>query len=117
MGRVKIKSPHQDQDSQFALLRILSEHHVFTTRLATTRDGFWVVTSEDSEVDTICNPPCHDSHTAHRFTPVLPPEIRAKRTVLLFRVNNFIKAHTPDKIKEEVQLQNDFAANMVDQVF
>lgn len=55
--------------------------------------------------------------TAHSFTPVLPPELIAKQTILLFRVDSLIKVRTPKEIKEEVHLQNDFAADMIDQVF
>lgn len=69
---IKKKIPHtftsafkthtQDQDSKLALLRILSKHHVFPTCVTTTRGVFWVVTSQDRDVDTICNQPWHEHH-------------------------------------------------------
>lgn len=117
MGRVKIKHPSPDQDTKLALLRTLSENNVFATKVSATRDGFLVITSLDAEIDIIFNPPCHDALTSQNLTPILPPELKAKRTILLFRVDNYIKQHTQAEIKEEIQRINDFTEGAVDDVY
>lgn len=117
MGKVKIKRPKPGHDSQLALLRILSKHHVFATKIVTAHDDFYVVTSQDSEVDVICNPPCHDAFLVQRFQSILPPDLKARRTVLLFRVASFIKDHFEDDIRTEDERLNEFALSAVDLVY
>lgn len=76
-----------------------------------------VFTPQEANVDTIFNLPYLEALTVANFSPVLPPEIKAKQTILLFRVNNIIRDNTPETIKKEIERHNDFTKNTVTSVY
>lgn len=116
-GRVKIKHPNRTLDDLLNLLSVLSDHQILATKVNTVRDGFVVLTSNEDDVDTIFNPPCHDALHEASFTPILPPDLKAKRTILLFNVATFIKEKPTEAIQEEVERLNEFTTNTITQIY
>lgn len=107
MGRVKIKHPRKSAASKQELLNILSAQNIFSTDIKDAHDGYAVLAPE-KEIDLLCGPACTTALEAQDFTPVLPPQLKALRTVLLFRVDQHIYDNEPHDIKDEITRHNDF---------
>lgn len=94
MARIKIKHPSPSPDTKLSLFSILFQNLVFATRTISVRDGFVILTSLDHEADIIFDIKCHEELKQAQFTPIMPPELRAKRTVLLFGVEPHVLDHS-----------------------
>lgn len=117
MGRIKIKHPSPSPNIKLKLTAILAQRDVFATRLIPLRDGYVVLTSLEHETDTILNPDCLEDLAQENFTPVMPPELRAKRTVILFGIDPDAFSHTTEEITSEIYRVNDFTEPLIDSVY
>ena len=117
MTRVRIKHPHPNNDTKLQLLRILAEHLVYATKLILTPDSLIVLTRSNEDVDKIFRHDCSQTLTTKGFEPILPPEIRAKRTALIFNTDDYILSHSDEDIKKEIQQENSWASDGIDHVF
>lgn len=107
MARIKIKSPNpKDPGRLQLLLEILSKNYIYATRFITIADGFIVLTESDSELDKVFNNATDIELTRSQFTPLIPPELKANRSVLIFRIDGHIYNNSEDEIKEELQSEN-----------
>lgn len=116
MPRVKIKHSSPNGETKTNLLDILAQHDVYATRVEIAWDGFAVITSSEREADTLFEPTCHADLTAQRYTPILPPDQKAKRTILLFGVEEFIRKKPDEEIKSEIYRVNDFTVGQIDSI-
>lgn len=117
MPRIKIKHKHPTIQTKDQLLTILSEHDIYATKIIPLHDGYVVLTSLEEETDKIFDTPCQNSLNESSFNALLPPDLKAKRTVLLFSVDSTIRDKSEDEIQEEIESHNDFAANAIDSVY
>lgn len=60
---------------------------------------------------------CLDELRSESFTPILPPEQKSRRTIVLFGVDDFIRSHSEEEIMTEIYRVNDFTANFIDSIF
>lgn len=51
------------------------------------------------------------------LTPILPPEQKSNQTIVLFGVDDFIRSHTEEEIREVIYRVNDFTVSYVDSIF
>ncbi len=100
MPRVKIKHPDTSQERRLLLLRTLSENIIYATRIINAQDGFIVLTRSDEEIDKIFQEKVFQELKKNNFQAVLPPELKAKRTILTFNTDDFIFHHK--EIEEEL---------------
>lgn len=113
MARVKIKSDNtKDPRRTSKLLEILSTNDVYVTRLIPVNDGFIVLTSGDNELDKIFNNTTDKLLEENDFTPQIPPELSANRSVLLFKVDNHIFGNSERDIKTEIETRNDWVGKV-----
>lgn len=117
MPRVKIKHPDPNDKTKLTLLRTLSENLIYATRIITVHDGFIVITRSDEDVDLIFRGNTHDDLKELNFKPILPPELRAKRTVIIFNTDEEILKHTEDDIAKELINENPWILGGIDNVF
>ncbi len=117
MARVKIKSEDTTQSNRIILLRILSANIIYATRIITVQDCFIVLTRSDEEVDKIFQQKTQQELTNNRFLPILPPELKAKRTVLIFNTDEYIYNHTEKEIEEELLTKNTWMNEGIDSIF
>lgn len=116
MARIKIKHPSPTDQAKRNLLYILSKREVYATRVEQVRDGFVIITSTEAETDTLFKPPCLEELKGESFEPILPPDQQAKRAILCFGVDDYIKGHTEAEIKEEIYRANDFTEGRIESV-
>lgn len=94
MARLKIKTHDaKDPSKKTELLSILSWNEIYVTRIISTNDGFIILTYNEEELDKIFNNTVDKQLQDNNFTPIIPPQLKANRSVLIFRVDNYIFAH------------------------
>ena len=107
MARIKIKSASsKDQARQDLLLEILSKNDIYATKILSAPDGFVVITENEAELDKLFNNTTDKELLSKQFTPLIPPELKAHRSVLIFRIDDHIYKNNEDNIQEELQTQN-----------
>ena len=116
MARVKIKHPDPNPNSKLKLLRTLSENLIYATKLIPVYDGFILLTRNDEEVDKVFKSNCLKLLKDQGFEPILPPELRAKRTVILLNVDDLITTRTEKEIEEELLKENEWIEG-IDNIF
>lgn len=117
MPRVKIKHPDPSAKNKLKLLRLLSEKLIYATRIIPTTDSFAVITRTDEDTDNIFSPNTISLLKEEEFSPVLPPEIKAKRTILLFNTDDHIYSKSEKDITAELLNENNFLNEGIDNVF
>ena len=107
MARVKIKVKNsQEGQNKIQLLRILSQNQVYATKIITLPDGYVVLTKSDDDLDIIFSKDIKAILTEANFSPLVPPELKAKRSVILFRVDDHIYNNSAEEIKGELINEN-----------
>lgn len=117
MTRVKIKQPRKTPDSKRRLLEILASHNVYTVDIKDTRDGYIVLPTRDAETDAIFQEECTKALQLQELVPVLPPKLKADRTILLFRLDNHIYENSEEDITNEIYRNNPFTNDAIDSTF
>lgn len=103
MGRVKIKHPRPKEiETRRQLLNILSPE-VKVTRLIPTRDAVIVLTASDEDGEEIFQSNKREKLEKDEFNAIMPPELRAQRTVICFRLDELIYEHQAEEIRTEVE--------------
>lgn len=115
MARLKIKSPNAKDPKRRELLEILSLNDIYVARIIPTNDGFVILTHNDEELDKIFNNTTDKQLLKKNFSPIIPPQLKATRSILIFRVDNNIFAHDENEIKEIIE-RNEWAEDVC-QVF
>ena len=117
MPRVKIKHPDPSGQNKLLLLRTLSEQLIYATKIIQTADAFIVLTRTDDDADKIFSTTTSELLKQTKFQPVLPPEIRAKRTIILFNTDEHIYNQTEKDLEEELVNENSFLNEGIDNIF
>lgn len=108
MAKVKIKPANsKDPKKKHKVLEILSKNDIYATKIITVTDGYFVLTSSESKQDRIFNNKTDNELKDEGFIPQLPLELKAKRSVLIFKVDNDIFSKEEELIEEEIEHQND----------
>ncbi len=106
MARIKIKSRQNGRKQKLKLLEILCKKDIEICRIITTHDGFVVLTTNEHYADCIVKQDTRHELISHDFSPVLPPELKAKKSVIIPRVDDVIYEKKTVDIGEELVRQN-----------
>lgn len=106
MGKIKIKIKNPTEENKIKLLRILSCNYIYATRILTTYERFTVLTNTDAELDKIVSKELTRELKKENFNPVTPPELKATRTVIPTRLDDYIYRQNETDIKEELTNHN-----------
>ena len=117
MARVRIKHLDPSPTTKLKLLKTLSENQIYATKIITTPDSFVVLTRTDDEIDKIFKLQCSTALKEAGFEPIIPPELRAKRTIIIFNVDEFILSNTEQEIKEELIRENGWINGGIESIF
>lgn len=116
MASVKIKHPTKTHQTQFTLVQVLSSQDVFAFRIIEVRHGYVILTENYADLEQIFTPEISQALQEHVLSAVLPPELRVRRTVLLFNVDNHIKDSSVEDIEEEIYDNNDFIRDYIEYI-
>lgn len=109
MAKVKIKAKNSRQPETInKLLSLLSKHDIYATRVIPNNDGFVVLTYNDSELDKIFDGTTNNDLINNGFTPIIPLQLRANRSVVIFKVDNHIYQHPEDDMITEMEGKNEW---------
>ncbi|KAK4328010.1 hypothetical protein Pmani_001484 [Petrolisthes manimaculis] len=112
MARIKIKHKldPNDRRTKQKLLEALANTNINICNLISTHDGGIVaVTANDNDADTLLNYNNVQQLNKAGFDPMLPPEVKSRRTVICQRVDELIYEHSKNDIEDEIQTKNDWA--------
>ena len=90
MAKVKIKHKNPSPAVKAKLLECLSKNMIYATQIIDIKEGYIVLTRSDLDLDKIFQGECNDDLRKEYFNCVLPPELKAKRTVIIFNVPEHI---------------------------
>ncbi|KAK3892023.1 hypothetical protein Pcinc_004112 [Petrolisthes cinctipes] len=112
MARIKIKHKLDPNDrmAKQKLLEALANSNINICNLISTQDGSIVaVTATDNDADTLLNYNNVQELNKAGFDPILPPEVKSRRTVICQRVVELIYEHSKNDIENEIETKNDWA--------
>lgn len=110
MARVKIKHSHpRELPSRTKLLGLLADVRISVTRLIPVRDGTVVLTASDKDADNIFSEPLHSNLRDNGYEPLLPPELKALRTILCFRLDDLLIERSKEEMVLEMERQQSWA--------
>ena len=117
MARLKIKSDNSREPSRKSvLLEILSNADIYITKLIPVNDGFIIITIDEDQ-DKVFQEGVKTKLTENNFHTVLPPELKAKRSVIIFKVDPHIYNNSESDITRELQTHNEWIQDGIDTVF
>lgn len=103
MGRVKFKHARGGERAVRQTLLALLAPKVQLFRLIPARDGVIAITCSEADSDIIFSEEIEPRLTEAGFTPVMPPELRAQRTVVCFNLDELAYDNTPEEIRAELE--------------
>ena len=106
MARIKIKCKSPSRENKLKLSEILNKNDIEVRRYFNTYDSFAVLTVSEHDADSLFSPEIKSALAQHEFIPVMPPELRAKKSVIIPRTDDLIYEWSPDNIKEEIIKNN-----------
>ncbi len=109
MARIKIKTRNPpNHENKLKLLEILNSNDIEISRIFTTRDSFAVLTVHEHDTDNLFASAIKDVLEKNDFFPILPPELRAKKSVIIPRVDDVIYEKNVVDFGEELVSKNDW---------
>lgn len=106
--RVKIKTA-KDPSNKINLLGICSKNGIRVTRVHEAADGYTLICASIDDIDVLLSDRVQDLLTACALVCIAPPQLKARRSVIVRRVDNHIYEHSVDEIRGEVQDKNSWA--------
>lgn len=116
MAKIKIKTKVKNHHIKNQLLEILASNDVFATNVFETRDGYSVTLLRQEEQEVIFAAECQAALTSKGFSTVTPPDLKSKRTILMFNCPEEVTRHEANDIKEEIHRVNPFTINLIEEV-
>ena len=117
MAIVKIKSTNfKDIRKKCLLLETLSTNEIYTTKVIPLNGGLVVITT-DEDHDKLFQEKTIKDLAQHGFQPIVPPKLKAKRSVIVFNVDLHIYNNTENDIAEEMYAHNNWLENNIDTIF
>lgn len=114
MTKVRIKTSNvTDPGKKLRLLQLLSENEIYANRIIVASDAFIIITNDEADLDRLFNGTTDQYLQNNGFEPVLPPELKAKRSIMVFNVDNHIFSNEKEEIISETMDRNAFTNNQI----
>ena len=118
MARIKIKcKAPNNKDNKIKLIEILSRRDIEISRIFNTHDGFAVLTVNEHHADSIFDQETKAELSQNDFNPVMPPDLKAKKSVIIPRVDDLIYEWSNVDIGEELKRQNSWIGEELEAVY
>lgn len=111
MTKIKIKCETPNIATRSAILQIISNYGARCSKLVVPSDNkceFLAYCNSDSDADKVLCQDSIDALSGINCVPVLPLHIKAKRTVIVKRLDQSISENSEADILDELDKQNDF---------
>jgi len=109
-SKVKINFDANVQPNKSDILQIFNNANVKCSKLVSIVESnqFLAYCATDSDADRVFSSHCITPLSAIRCTPVLPMHLKAKRTVIVRRLDSHVYNNSTDDIRDEINECNDF---------
>ena len=98
-------------------MQILFSKDIEISSMIDTYDGFAVLTVNEQHADNIFATEINTELTQNYFTPVMPPDLKAKNSVIIPRVDDLIYENSPVDIGDEIMQQNSWIGGQLENVY
>ena len=110
MNKVKIKVSGRHKPNRNVLLQVLAKFKIKCSRLNEISSEKFIIECNDADdTDQLFSVDCIKALACIDCRPVLPPDVKAKRTVILRRLDNHIYQQNEDDIVREIQSENSWS--------
>lgn len=82
-----------------------SSQNIYVTKIFSINDGFIILTCDDSGLDKLFDDNTDKKLQENYYYPLIPPQLKANRSVLIFSIDPHIYQHTEDEKKNEIKEQ------------
>lgn len=114
MARVKIKAENsKDLRKKLKLLELLSQNEIYANKIIVVPDGFIVLTNDESDLDRLFNGTTDRLLIDNDFTPIIPQELKCRRTIVIFNVDTHIYSQEIEDMIQEIMNKNSFTQEQV----
>jgi len=108
MNKVIVKITSDQIPPITSVLKLLKQNSVNTVSISVSGSVFVVKCSEASDMDKLFSTKCISDLANIDCSPVLPPRLKALRTILVHNVEPIIYHHSVDEIKLELERTNNY---------
>ena len=106
--RVQLRriDPRIQTDRETIFMTCFDKLNAPLIRLTDTHNGFNAITDEARTIDKLTSSTATDLFRNINLTPIIPPDLKAKRTVFIRQLDPYVGARQPDEIKTELETKN-----------
>lgn len=117
MTKVRIKCNNsKEPEKRLKLLQLLSENEICVNKLLLANEGFTIFTYNDGDLDRLFNGITDKYLERNGFTPIIPPELKENRSIILFNEDQHIFNHEEDDMLKEIMDKNLYTNNQITEV-
>ncbi len=102
MVRIKIKCRPNTKEKKLKLIEILCSREIEISIIITANEGFAVIIVNEQNADNIFIAEVKQELALHDFAPVMPPELKAQKSVIIPSVDELIYDLSIIEIGEEL---------------
>lgn len=102
MTRIKIRGRPNGRARKNKLLEILSKRDTEVSRILYANDRFIVLTYNEHFADCIFIAETKQELSTHDFTPVMPPELKGNKSVIIPRVDDIVYENSTADTSDEI---------------
>ena len=106
MNKIKLLTNGNPQQSQKLIKEILYNNDVMLSRTYINANKLFALCNSARDVDNLFKKPCLEALKKVNCTPILPPDIKAKRSIILKNCDEDILLSTPQEITSEIEKLN-----------
>ena len=77
-------------------------------RITDTKNGFNAITDDQNHIDKILSPPSVKVLNEINLQPVIPPELKSRRTVFVRQLDHSVGSRPENEIKNEIESNHDY---------
>lgn len=106
--RLKHKDKQNPTEARKVVELAFGKFNVPFTRIFTTNEGFKVICRNENDADKILGNEAKGEIEKIGLQIIVPPETKARRSIILRQLDQIIGSNTPDDIKTEMERENDW---------
>ncbi len=95
------------KDKKLKQIEILCRKDIEVSRIFTANDGFAILTVTENHADLIFKSNTKEELNSYGFFPVMPIELKAKKSIIILRIDDIVYDRPITDIGEEISNQND----------
>lgn len=106
--RLKHYDKHHPVESRKIVELAYGKFNVPFTRIFNTNEGYKVICRNENDADKIQSKEAKQELEKIGLQLIIPPETKARKSIILRRLDQIIGTHTAEEIKEEIEKENEW---------